>query len=109
VKGAALSGQGFMLTPTPIIIPELRSGALVPVLREFLPREFAIEALYPNRQHLPVKVRTFIDLLVKYFHQLGDPCQRARKISDNSGEPVVAVTEQRVAPKQLGSRMNVSA
>jgi DNA-binding transcriptional LysR family regulator len=103
LKGAALSGQGLMMTPTPIIVPELRSGALVPVLREFLPHELAIEALYPNRQHLPAKVRTFIDLLVKYFHQLGDPCQQANKIPGSSGKPAIATSERRTAPKQLAN------
>jgi hypothetical protein len=79
----------------------LRSGTLVTVLSEFLPHEYAIEAIYPNRQHLPAKVRTFIDLLVKYFHQIGDPCTQARKISSNSGKPVIAAPGERTAPKQV--------
>jgi hypothetical protein len=90
-----------MLAPTPMMVHELRSGALVPVLSEFLPHEYAIEALYPNREYLPAKVRTFIDLLVKYFHQIGDPCTQARKMPGNSGKPAIATPEQRAAPKQL--------
>jgi DNA-binding transcriptional LysR family regulator len=100
LRGAALRGQGLMLAPTPMMVPELQSGALVPVLSEFLPREFPIEAIYPNREHLPAKVRTFIDLLVKYFHEIGDPCTQARKIPGNSDKPVIAASEQRTAPQQ---------
>jgi DNA-binding transcriptional LysR family regulator len=101
LRGAALRGQGLMLAPTPMMVHELRSGALLPVLSEFLPHEYAIEALYPNREHLPAKVRTFIDLLVKYFHQIGDPCAQARTTPGNSGKPTTATSEQRAAPKQV--------
>jgi DNA-binding transcriptional LysR family regulator len=103
LRGAALSGQGLLLAPTPMMVRELKSGALVPVLTEFLPREFSIDALYPNREHLPAKVRTFIDLLVKYFHQIGDPCTLAGKIPADSGKPEVAAPEQRTAPKRLAT------
>jgi hypothetical protein len=40
-------------------------GTLVPVLTEFLPEQYSIEALYPHREHLPAKVRSFIDLVAK--------------------------------------------
>ena len=68
-RAAALHGQGFIITPAPIVIDELKSGALVAVLGEFLPKQFSIDALYPHREHLPAKVRTFIDVLAKNFRQ----------------------------------------
>jgi DNA-binding transcriptional LysR family regulator len=46
---------------------ELNSGQLVPVLTDVLRAEFSIDALYPNRRHLPPKVRCFIDILLKHF------------------------------------------
>jgi DNA-binding transcriptional LysR family regulator len=57
------------MTPAPIVIDDLRSGALVSVLSDFLPRQFSIDALYPHREHLPAKVRTFIDVVAKNFRQ----------------------------------------
>jgi DNA-binding transcriptional LysR family regulator len=82
LKLAALRGQGLLFAPTPMMVGELRSGALVPVLSEFLPHQFAIEALYPNREHLPAKVRTFIDLIAKNLHQMDwDCCVHADKVT----------------------------
>jgi DNA-binding transcriptional LysR family regulator len=98
LKGAALRGQGLIWAPTPMIVQELRSGALVPVLSDFLPHEYSIEAYYPNREHLPAKVRTFIDLLIKYFHRMGDPCKQAGDGAGNSGKAVIATREERAAP-----------
>jgi hypothetical protein len=65
------------------VTQELVSGALVPVLNEFLPQQYSIDALYPHRQHLPAKVRAFIDVVTKNFRQIDwDPC--APKRSGNS-------------------------
>ena len=68
-RAPALHGQGFIITPAPVVIDELKSGALVAVLSDFLPKQFSIDALYPHRDHLPAKVRTFIDVLAKNFRQ----------------------------------------
>ncbi|MFZ2075182.1 MAG: LysR family transcriptional regulator, partial [Xanthobacteraceae bacterium] len=66
-RAAALHGQGLIMTPAPIVIDDLKSGALIAVLSDFLPKQFSIDALYPHREHLPAKVRTFIDVLAKNF------------------------------------------
>jgi DNA-binding transcriptional LysR family regulator len=68
-RAAALHGQGFIITPAPLVIDDLKSGALVAVLSDFLPKQFSIDALYPHREHLPAKVRTFIDVVAKNFRQ----------------------------------------
>jgi DNA-binding transcriptional LysR family regulator len=68
-RAAALYGQGFIMSPAPIVFDDLKSGALVAVLTDFLPKQFSIDALYPHREHLPAKVRTFIDLVAKNFRQ----------------------------------------
>ncbi|MGA8699346.1 MAG: LysR family transcriptional regulator [Xanthobacteraceae bacterium] len=68
-RAAALHGQGLIMTPAPIVIDDLKSGALIAVLSDFLPKQFSIDALYPHREHLPAKVRTFIDVLAKNFRQ----------------------------------------
>jgi len=66
---AAVHGQGLALAPSFLLIEEIKSGRLVPVLTEFLQTEHAINAIYPHRHHLSAKVRSFIDLLVKHFHE----------------------------------------
>jgi DNA-binding transcriptional LysR family regulator len=68
-RAAALHGQGVIITPAPLVIDDLKSGALVAVLSDFLPKQFSIDALYPHREHLPAKVRTFIDVLARNFRQ----------------------------------------
>lgn len=68
-RAAALNGQGFIITPAPLVIDDLKAGTLVAVLNEFLPRQFSVDVLYPHREHLPAKVRTFIDVLAKNFRQ----------------------------------------
>jgi DNA-binding transcriptional LysR family regulator len=75
---AAVHGQGLALAPSFLLIEEIKSGRLVPVLTEFLQTEHAINAIYPHRHHLSAKVRSFIDLLVKHFHEdpgWADPCR----------------------------------
>jgi DNA-binding transcriptional LysR family regulator len=67
LRAAALLGQGLLFAPALMVAAELKSGALVSVLTEFLPDEYSLDALYPHREHLPAKVRSFIDLVAKYF------------------------------------------
>jgi DNA-binding transcriptional LysR family regulator len=90
LRAAVTLGQGLVLAPGFLIAEELKSGALVPLLSEFLSTEYSIDALYPNREHLPTKVRTFIEIVAKNFRQISwDPCaheaiaasKRAKKTS----------------------------
>ena len=74
-REACIHGQGILIAPIPFLIDDLKSGALVSILDEFLPKQFSIDALYPHRDHFPAKVRTFIDLLAKNFRQIDfDAC-----------------------------------
>jgi DNA-binding transcriptional LysR family regulator len=75
---AAVNGQGLAMAPSFLVKDEIKSGRLVPVLTEFLRAEHAINAIYPHRHHLSAKVRSFIDLLAKHFHDdpaWADPCR----------------------------------
>ena len=95
-RTAALLGQGIIIAPGPLVFDDLKSGALVPILSAFLPQQFSVDALYPHREHLPVKVRTFIDLLVDDFRQIDwDPCAHA---GERSSGPVVQVVSSRDPP-----------
>jgi DNA-binding transcriptional LysR family regulator len=89
LREAALRGRGFLLAPVPMVIEEIKSGALVPVLHDYLQQQYSLDAFYPHREHLPVKVRAFIDLVAKNFRQIDwDPC--TKKISP-PGSPNQAI------------------
>ncbi len=66
---AAVLGQGLICVPAFMIASELKAGELVPILTQFTPFEFSIDALYPHRRHLSAKVRTFLDIVAKHFHR----------------------------------------
>ena len=66
---AAVHGQGVALAPSFLLIGEIKSGRLVPVLTEYLQTDHAINAIYPHRHHVSAKVRCFIDLLAKHFRE----------------------------------------
>jgi DNA-binding transcriptional LysR family regulator len=68
LRRAAVLGQGLIYVPTFLISDELKSGRLVPTLTEFPTVERSIDAIYPHRQHLSAKVRSFIDMAAKHFH-----------------------------------------
>lgn len=61
------SGKGIWLAPSFVIFEDLAAGKLVRALPTYRGVEFAINAIYPNRSHLPTKVRLFLDLLVDRF------------------------------------------
>lgn len=68
VREAALAGLGIALRSTWDIGPELKSGALAPVLPEWRssPR-VAIHAVYPSRRHLEQKTQAFIGFLEELY------------------------------------------
>lgn len=68
LKLAAELGQGLILVPDYLIMSELKSGALIPVLTEFCCPDRPINAIYPHRHHLSANVRSFLDLVAQRFH-----------------------------------------
>jgi DNA-binding transcriptional LysR family regulator len=71
LKLAAALGQGLIWFPDFLVRDDIKSGKLVPVLAEFCCPEQPINAIYPNRQHLAINVRSFLDLVTKHFHAAG--------------------------------------
>jgi DNA-binding transcriptional LysR family regulator len=61
LREAARAGIGIAALPETMIEPELKSGALVEVLADFPLPALGIYAVYPERTHLPQKVRAFLD------------------------------------------------
>lgn len=64
---AAVVGLGIAYTPRVNLATALDSGQLVPILQDFWDRDRSTWIVYPNRQHLPLRVRRAIDFLVDYF------------------------------------------
>jgi len=64
---AAMSGAGLVLQPTFIVGDDIRAGRLQRVLDDYRVEELNVYAVYPHRQYLSAKVRTFVDFLVSYF------------------------------------------
>jgi DNA-binding transcriptional LysR family regulator len=67
LRAAALAHLGILVQPRYIVHDDIVAGRLVPVLDDWdLPR-LTINLAYQSRQHLPAKVRCFIDFLVEHF------------------------------------------
>ncbi len=64
-----VNGQGLFLAPSFMAAEDIAAGLLIRLLPDYRPVPFAINAIYPHRQHLAAKVRRFIDLLVERFEQ----------------------------------------
>jgi DNA-binding transcriptional LysR family regulator len=67
LRDAAIAGRGIALVPTFIAADALQAGRLATCLDTYLAPPLALYALYPPTRHLAVKVRLFIDFLVKRF------------------------------------------
>ena len=63
----AISGRALWLAPSFVVSEDLAEGRLIRILPNYRGVEFVINAFYPNRSHLPTKVRLFIDLLAERF------------------------------------------
>jgi DNA-binding transcriptional LysR family regulator len=68
VRRAALSGQGIGLLAAIVVAEDLQNGALVQLLPGYEVNEVVIQAVYPASRHVSVKIRSFLDFLVKRLH-----------------------------------------
>lgn len=67
VRMAALKGLGFCQIPYLSVSDDIEAGTLVPVLEEYELRGVGIYAVYAERRHMPIKLRAFVDHMVKAF------------------------------------------
>ena len=70
LRKATLAGLGITLLPKAVILKDLRSGRLVPVLPGYQRPGHGLHVLYPSRRHLPLAVSAFIDLVEKKLGEL---------------------------------------
>lgn len=59
----AKAGLGIVNLPAFLVGDALKSGELVELLPEYQQHQLEIHIVYPNRRHLPAKVRAFIEFL----------------------------------------------
>ena len=71
---AAVWGLGIVRLPTFILDQHLRSGALVPILRDFPSKPFPVHIVYVKQGLLPLKVRAFIDWMAPRLRQALKDC-----------------------------------
>ena len=64
-RAAALDHQGIILQPSFLVGDDLKSGALVRLLPQYLSMALGVYAVYPTRKHLAPRVRLLIDYLVE--------------------------------------------
>jgi DNA-binding transcriptional LysR family regulator len=67
LRDVAIKGRGIALLPTFVAVEALRDGKLRTCLDDYHAPPLALYAIYPPTRHLAVKVRLFIDFLVKRF------------------------------------------
>ena len=66
-----LAGYGLAWRSIWEVEAEISAGTLVPVLEEFAAPPNGIYAVFPQRKHLPLRVRLWIDFLKHHYGQTG--------------------------------------
>ena len=67
IRAMALDGQGIVMAPTFIGAEDLKAGRLVRLLPDHRAVGFSVNASYPTRHHLSVKVRAFLDQTAEHM------------------------------------------
>ncbi len=69
-RDALLAGLGLASMPAFFLSEELQTGRLLKVLQDHQVDPSRLYAVFPHRQHLPTKVRAFVDLLVSLLGKI---------------------------------------
>ncbi|WP_027856497.1 LysR family transcriptional regulator [Marinobacterium jannaschii] len=67
LRDMAIAGSGIINQPTFISYQAICSGELMLLLEDYKWREFTAYIVYPKTNYLPLRVRTFIEFLARYF------------------------------------------
>ncbi|WP_085905782.1 LysR family transcriptional regulator [Kiloniella majae] len=70
----ALNGNGIAFCPGFIVMPDIKTGRLIPLLNEYNAFDLNINAIYNGTRNLAPKVRVFIDFLAKTFSAENNLC-----------------------------------
>lgn len=64
---AALADLGIVRLPSFCVGDDLQAGRLKCLLNDWTPPPNTLYALYPNRRHMPAKVKAVLDFFIEYF------------------------------------------
>jgi len=67
LRHLALQGRGLVQLPKYFVADDIDAGRLVSVLDRYRDESRSIFVVYPNRAHLPPKVRVLVDHLTRAF------------------------------------------
>ena len=67
LRVAAINGSGLTQLPSYVIGLDIQSGRLRPLLEDYEPRPLPISIVYSHRQHMSLKIRSFVDYMKGYF------------------------------------------
>lgn len=67
VREGVLAGLGIAVIPAFAFAGDIAPGRVVELLRDFQPRPLPMQAIYPSRRLVPLKVRAMIDFLIEEF------------------------------------------
>ena len=101
LRRLAVAGGGVILQPAFIVEDDLRAGRLSRVLQDLHAPAFKLYAVYLSHQHLPARVRTFIDFLVERFG-----CDRPVVLGDPGGTDAQAGPSAPAAKQPRAGRLN---
>jgi DNA-binding transcriptional LysR family regulator len=63
MKAAIISGMGVGVLPVYAAIEGLRNGTLVRMMPNYRSQELNLYAIYPSRQYLDAKIKTWVEYL----------------------------------------------
>jgi len=69
IRECVMSGLGVAVLPNWFIQPDLDTGSLVTILDDYVPTEFPINAVYPQNNYIPLKVRCFVNYYKALYAQ----------------------------------------
>jgi DNA-binding transcriptional LysR family regulator len=75
LRKATVAGLGIALLPPTLALLDLQAGRLVRVLPHYQRAGFGLHVLYPSRQHLPLAVSAFIELVMEKLRVEAFPAQ----------------------------------
>ena len=67
LREALVGGCGIGRLPTFVAGPDIASGRLVRILEQYRMPSQTLYAVFPERRHLPAKVRVFLDFAIEWF------------------------------------------
>jgi DNA-binding transcriptional LysR family regulator len=100
VRLATLKGMGFSILPEGIVRADLEAGALVQLLDDYSidDPDMKVSIVYPGRQYLPAKTRTFIDYALDYLGREFAAQGRGEEVLRPGMPPVLPIQAMRGAP-----------